>query len=92
MQVQHLVERRRVETHLGAVRLQIRQRDLRGLLHHVSELTRERQSRLSRHRRRLDEQHVTTSSCHREPGRNSRNCRALSAFGSEAWPAQIADQ
>ena len=48
------------------------QRRLRGLLHHVAELTGDRQLALARHRGRLDEQHVAADRRPRQPGGHAR--------------------
>ena len=53
----------------------IRERDARGLLHHVAQLPGQHQTTAPGHRRRLDEQHVAADASDRESGRHARHSR-----------------
>jgi hypothetical protein len=69
--------------------LDVGQRDLRGLLHHVTELSREREAPLAFHRRRLDEQHVAAEARDRESGRNAGHGGALGSLEEELLTAEV---
>ena len=75
--VKDLLDRRGLDAELLGVRAHVGQRDLRRLLHHVPELTGQRQaSAVSVGRRRrgcLDEQHIAADSGHGEAGRHARH-------------------
>jgi hypothetical protein len=67
---------------LGA-RLDERQRRLRTLFHHVTELTREDEPAVPRHSRGLDEQDVAADRSPRETRGNARDAAAHRDFGLE---------
>src|SRR4051794_32266021 len=70
------------------VRAHVRQRRLRGLLHHVAELAGDRELPRAGHRARLHEQHVAADRRPREPRRHARLLGAPLDVGREARPAQ----
>ena len=82
-------QRVRVQAQLLAVRAEVRQRDLRRLLHHVTELAGQGQTRLAVHRGGLDEEHVAAGSGDRESGRHAGYRRALRRLRGEPGPTQV---
>ena len=66
-----------VDAVLAALRPEPRERRPRRLLHHLAELTGERQRAVAGHARRLDEEHVAAG---RRPGQADRDARILGAL------------
>src|SRR5207302_1552424 len=67
-----LLQEARVDPQLGRLVARVAERRLAGLLHHVAELTRERDAALALHASRLDEEQVAAR---RRPGEASRHAR-----------------
>src|SRR5712691_6579909 len=76
-----------IETELLRVRAHPGERRLRGLLHHVAELSCARQPALARIGGRLEEEHVAADGGERKPGGDARIGYALAHLAFEpAWP------
>ncbi len=74
-----------MRTHIG-------QRDLRGLLHHLTELPGQLQARLGPTGAGLDVEHVAAESGHRQAGGHAGHRGALARFRDEAGPPEVVDQ
>src|SRR6266542_6957906 len=85
-----LAEPVRIQAELLRMRAHPRQRRLRGLLHHVTELAGDREPSLARVGGRLEEEDVAAHRGERESGRNPRIGRALAHFALEPPRAQPA--
>ena len=82
------VERVRVDAQLVRVRAHPGEADARGLLHDVTQLSRQDKWVTARHRRRLDEQHVASGAGDREPRCYAGHSRALRGLAEEPLSSQ----
>src|SRR5690606_16174415 len=82
----------RVQIQLCGVRAQVGERDLGRLLHHVTELTGERQPWLTIHRGRLDEENVAAGAGDRETRGDAGHGGSLGGLADVPRPAKVADQ
>ena len=86
------IQRRRVDAELLGVRADVGQRDLRGLLHHVAELTGQLQAGLTLVGPGLDVEHIAAEAGDGKAGRHAGHRRALGRLRGEPRTAEVADE
>ena len=89
MDVEPSLQPFRLDAELRRVRANVGQRDLGRLLHHVAELSGERQARLAVHPAGLDEQDVAAGARHGQAGRNAGDTGPVAGLEEELRTAQV---
>ena len=86
------VQRLRVDAQLLGMRAHVGQRDLRGLLHDVAQLTGQLQTRLAVGGPGLDVEHISAQPRHRKPVATPGTAVRSSRFRHEPRTAQVANE